>query len=86
MYTTNNLYYIISNGGIELNINQMEAILNIRRKVVGDDKTSRIENENTATLTREEIHSLVTEIDDHISRHQLKIIANKQEYVYKELL
>ena len=86
MYTSNNLYYIISNGGRELTLEQGTALLKIRDKVVGKDNMSRIENENKATLSREEIHTLITEIDDHISRHQLKIIADKQQYAHEELL
>ena len=86
MYTTNNLYYIISNGGVELTFEQGQALFKIRDKVVGEDNMSRIENENTATLTREEIHTLITEIDDHISSHQIKIIADKQSYCHEELL
>ena len=86
MYTTNNLYYIISNGGVELTQEQARALLEIRDKVVGEDNISRIENENTATLSREEIQTLVTELYDHISRHQLRIIADKQQYAHEELL
>ena len=86
MYTSNNLYYIISNGGAELTLEQGKALLKIRDKVIGEDNMSRIENESTATLTREEIHSLITEISDHISRHQLRIIADKQQYCHEELL
>lgn len=86
MYSTNNLYYIISNGGAELNFQQGQAIYKIRDKVIGEDDMSRIENEKTATLTRDEIHSLITEIDEHISKHQLKIIAEKQQCYYEELL
>lgn len=86
MYTSNNLYYIISNGGAELTREQGKALFRIRDKVIGEDNMSRIENENTATLSREEIHSLITEIGDHISRHQLKIIADRQQYCHEELL
>ena len=86
MYTSNNLYYIISNGGAELTLEQGKALFKIRDKVIGEDNMSRIENENTATLTREEIHTLITEIGDHISRYQLKIIADKQQYAHEELL
>ena len=86
MYTSNNLYYIISNGGVELTLEQGKAIFKIRDKVIGEDSMSRIENEQTATLTREEIHSLITEIGDYISRHQLKVIADKQQYCHEELL
>jgi len=86
MYTSNNLYYIISNGGVELTLEQGKAIFKIRNKVIGEDSMSRIENEQTATLTREEIHSLITEIGDHISRQQLKVIADKQQYCHEELL
>ena len=86
MYTSNNLYYIISNGGAELTLEQGKAIFKIRDKVIGEDSMSRIENEQTATLTREEIHSLITEIGDYVSRHQLKVIADKQQYCHEELL
>ena len=86
MYTSNNLYYIISNGGVELTLEQGKAIFKIKDKVIGEDSMSRIENEQTATLTREEIHSLITEIDDYISRYQLKVIADKQQYAHEELL
>ncbi len=86
MYTSNNLYYIISNGGAELTLAQRKALSKIRDKVIGEDNMSRIENEDTATLTREEIHSLITEISDHISRYQLKIIADKQQYAHESLI
>ena len=86
MYTSNNLYYIISNGGVELTLEQGKALFKIRDKIIGEDSMSRIENEQTATLTREEIHSLITEIEDYISRHQLKVIADKQQYCHEELL
>ena len=86
MYSTNNLYYIISNGGAVLNFEQGQAIYKIRDKVIGEDDMSRIENEKNATLTRDEIHLLITEIDEHISKHQLKIIAEKQQCYYEELL
>ena len=78
MYTTNNLYYIISNGGVELTPSQIEAINRVKNKIIGEDSMSRIENESTATLTREEIHSLVTEFNVHISRHQLELIKKTQ--------
>ena len=86
MYTSNNLYYIISNGGVELTLEQGKALFKIRDKVIGKDSMSRIENEQSVTLTREEIHSLITEIDDYISRYQLKVIADKQQYAHEELL
>lgn len=86
MYTSNNLYYIISNGGVELTQEQNKFLFEIRDKVVGKDYISRVENYNTATLSREAIHTLITEISDYTSRHQLKIIANKQQYCHEELL
>ena len=86
MYTSNNLYYIISNGGVELTLEQGKALFKIRDKVIGKDSMSRIENEQSVTLTREEIHSLITEIDDYISRYQLKVIADKQQYAHEESL
>lgn len=86
MYPTNNLYYIISNGGVELTREQAKALLEIRDKVVGGDNMSRIENESTATLSREEIHTLITEIDKHISKHQLEIIAEKQQFIDESLI
>ena len=86
MYTSNNLYYIISNGGVELTQEQNKFLFEIRDKIVGKDYISRVENYNTATLSREAIHTLITEISDYISRHQLKIIANKQQYCHEELL
>ncbi|MBR4999069.1 MAG: hypothetical protein IKY10_04230 [Clostridia bacterium] len=79
MYPTNNLYYIISNLGNELTKQQINALINIRSKVVGDDLSSRIENEKTATLTRKEIHDLVNEIDEYVSKHQIKIMSKKQD-------
>lgn len=78
MYSTNNLYYIISNGGSELTQEQGQVLFNARDKVIGPDSTSRIENEQTATLTRKEILNLITEIDKFISKHQLEIIAEMQ--------
>lgn len=86
MYTSNNLYYIILNGGNELTQEQNKFLFEIRDKVIGKDYVSRVENYNTATLSREEIHTLITEISDYISRHQLKIIADRQQYCHEELL
>ena len=84
MYATNNLYYIISNGGAELTKAQAKALLGIRSSVVGEDEESRIENENTATLSRDEIHTLIAELDDHISKRQIREMAEKQD-IYVEL-
>lgn len=79
MYPTNNLYYIISNLGSELTKEQINALIDIRRKVVGEDLSSRIANENTATLTRQEIHTLIGKIDEYVSKHQIKAMSKRQQ-------
>ena len=81
MYPTNNLYYIISNGGVELTTMQAISLLKVRDKVIGETHISRITNADTAKLTREEIHSLITQLNVHISKNQLeKIEKSQQEY------
>ena len=84
MYATNNLYHIISNGGAELTRSQAKVLLGIRNAVVGENDETRIENESKATLTRKEIHTLITELDDHISKRQIREMAEKQN-IYVEL-
>ena len=86
MYKTNNLYYIISNGGTQLTREQEEALLEIRDKVIDHNNTSRIENENNATLSREEINSLVNQLDAHISKHHLLDLLRKNQKTWEETL
>ncbi len=86
MYKTNNLYYIISNGGMELTFEQEELLLEIRDKVVGNSKSSRIKNEDTATLTREEIHSLVAQLSSHISKHHLIRLLKTNQITWEKTI
>ena len=81
MYPTHNLYYIISNGGVELNAEQRRVISRIRNKVVGPDTMSRIENEATATLSRAEIQDLILELDQFITKQQIENMIKDQEIV-----
>ena len=78
MYPTNNLYFIISNGGVELNQGQINAINRIKTKVIGNDYFDRIGNEKTATLTKDEITELMLALDVFVTKKQLKEITNKQ--------
>ena len=86
LYSQNNLYYIILDGGVELTLEQEKVLSEVKDKVVGKDNISAINNYYASTITREEIHSLITEIGDYVSRHQLKVIADKQQYCHEELL
>ncbi len=79
MYKTNNLYYIISNGGVELNEKQKKIISNIRSKVVGYDDKSRIGNAYMATLTKEEVDFLVAKLNIWRTRSQTREMISKQD-------
>ena len=78
MYPTHNLYYIISNGGVELNAEQLNVISRIRNRVVGTDTMSRIENESTATLSRGEVADLISDLDKYISKKQIETLTEMQ--------
>lgn len=74
MYPSNNLYRILTNGGIELNKEQKAIIKNACKNLIGNGKYDKIENEDTATITKKELHELLDKLAYTLSRQQCDLI------------
>ena len=75
MNPTNNLYYIISNGGIELTREQKEIIEAARIKYIGKTNKSRIQKEEKAKISQKELNELVAGLSKTLTRSQCELFA-----------
>ncbi len=75
MYPSNNLYYILTNGGVELTPEQNEVLQPYREKIIGYGNSKRISNESSAILSREDIHNLLVGLNQYLTNKQLRIMA-----------
>ena len=75
MYPSNNLYYIITNGGVELTPEQLMILTDYKEKLIGKNNKFRIINEDSVYITREDIHNLLVELNQYITKEQLLTMA-----------
>ena len=75
MYPSNNLYYIITNGGVELTPEQQEILKEYKEKLIGKNNQFRIISEDTIYITRNDVHNLLVELNQYITSEQLVTMA-----------
>lgn len=75
MYPSNNLYYIITNGGVELTPEQLLILNKYKEEIIDHNNRYRIINEDLIYISREDIHNLLVELNQYITKEQLQTMA-----------